>query len=48
MYVVLWGRIHEVKVHEVVDIQRFEQEDCVAQIGALNFRDGGIEHLIPE
>ena len=46
--VVLGGRVHEVKVQEVVHVQRLEQEHGVAQVGALDLRDGDLQHLVPE
>ena len=35
------GRVHEVKVDEVVDAKRLEQENHVAEVGPLNLSEQG-------
>jgi hypothetical protein len=39
-------RIHEIEVHQVVDAHRLEGEHHVAQVRALDLRDGTIVELV--
>ena len=42
----LWWRIHEVKLENIVDTERLEQQNHVGQIGALNFWHGGDQQFV--
>ena len=48
MNIILGWRVHEVKVQQVLHVQRLQQQDCVAQVGALNLRDSDFKHLVSE
>jgi hypothetical protein len=39
-------RVHEVKVHDVVDTHRFQRQHHVSKIRPLDFRNGGRQHLV--
>ncbi len=45
--VVLWRRIHEVELEQVLHAQGLEQEHDVGEVGALDLGDGGGEQLLP-
>ena len=43
-----WGRIHKVKVDEVVDAQRLEHQHHACQVGALDLRYSVLVQLVLE
>ena len=45
-HVVLGGRVHEVKEQQVLHAQRLEQQHHVGQVGPLDLRYGGGQHLV--
>ena len=44
--VVLWRRIHEVELQQVLHPQGLEQEDHIGEVGPLDLGDGGGEQLL--
>ena len=40
-----WG-IHKMKLEQVLDAQRFQQQDHIGQVGALDFRKGCDQHFV--
>ena len=40
------GRVHEVELEQVFDAERFEEEDSVGEVGALDLGDVVCEHLV--
>jgi len=45
-HVVLGRRVHEVEEQQVLHAQRLEQQHHVGQVGPLDLRDGGGQHLV--
>ena len=42
----LWGRVHEVELQEVLDSEGLEQQHHVGEVGALDLRHRGDQHLV--
>lgn len=43
---ILWGRVHEIKLEEVADLERFEEKDDIGKVCALDLGDVGGKELV--